>query len=741
MQQPSQEQVLSECALLSRAREMLKGQVNTPRKAYEFASTLDSLGYRKQAALIRTAEAEWYYVTNAWYIIDDILTKPDLKYLGVPENDDSDKVESPPNPAAGTSSTRGTQVETLSTQESECADDLDELLAMLIADDPARAVTTGEPNAPATKAVMKATTPRREDNSKKVIPATGSPSAEYYVGKLQAATEWPTIHLFDTFAEADSDAESIDLTNEVYYDYIMANATKRPVPSTFQNRLPRKRTAIDTGVPMDTDTPRTGTGPSTPAARQPLQRPKPPATAQPNSQRPQPPRSNVSQPTGPNPNIRMAPPSSRTQAPRVTIQDDPAIRADSVILPADVLADQKGRELSTKACRDIRIDGIKEASVVIQAVKTCCAGHILGDNSLVDRGKEMARRIDAVTRRMSNVPSSGGPGSATAQAANFHSLASQDIYISSEPKVLNHTDYRASKYSVCKANVSINGYDTVAVIDSGASHSVITRDCAKKAGLKDFIIAKKVTFLNVDGRSSVNKGYLKKVPIAVGRLSTTINATVCDALNYDVLLGSDFFGPHGIMIDYGAAKLHYQLDDDIKCTTDICFGGNTAYINLAHATDSDSDSSLVAETYLLEPVEYEPEHPEYDYDGADSDIWGGMGDTTDRDPINEEIGGKAYFQFDGYENFDSFEGNEGNNIGEDDSVYDSEGNVTDLSVALTNLRDHVDFPMDRLPCFLTQGVIVRVEPEIFRLNGVYRLIYYYCGSSSDCGGVVAMESS
>eukprot|EP00877_Chromochloris_zofingiensis_P009942 jgi/Chrzof1/5200/Cz15g16040.t1 len=29
----------------------------------------------------------------------------------------------------------------------------------------------------------------------------------------------------------------------------------------------------------------------------------------------------------------------------------------------------------------------------------------------------------------------------------------------------------------------------------------------------------------------------------------------------------------------------------------------------------------------------------------------------------------------------------------------------------------------------------RVDPEIFRLNGVYRLIYYYCDCSSDCGGV------
>eukprot|EP00877_Chromochloris_zofingiensis_P002785 jgi/Chrzof1/12507/Cz06g36230.t1 len=42
-------------------------------------------------------------------------------------------------------------------------------------------------------------------------------------------------------------------------------------------------------------------------------------------------------------------------------------------------------------------------------------------------------------------------------------------------------------------------------------------------------------------------------------------------------------------------------------------------------------------------------------------------------------------------------------------------------------------------CHAQSGV--RVEPEIFRLNGVYRLIYYYCGSSSDCGGVVAMEFS
>eukprot|EP00877_Chromochloris_zofingiensis_P011841 jgi/Chrzof1/6910/Cz02g03030.t1 len=46
-------------------------------------------------------------------------------------------------------------------------------------------------------------------------------------------------------------------------------------------------------------------------------------------------------------------------------------------------------------------------------------------------------------------------------------------------------------------------------------------------------------------------------------------------------------------------------------------------------------------------------------------------------------------------------------------------------------------------CYLGASVVkpTRVEPEIFRLNGVCRLIYYYCDCSSDCGGVVAMEFS
>eukprot|EP00877_Chromochloris_zofingiensis_P000487 jgi/Chrzof1/10439/UNPLg00366.t1 len=46
-----------------------------------------------------------------------------------------------------------------------------------------------------------------------------------------------------------------------------------------------------------------------------------------------------------------------------------------------------------------------------------------------------------------------------------------------------------------------------------------------------------------------------------------------------------------------------------------------------------------------------------------------------------------------------------------------------------------------LSAFTHHFILVRVEPEIFRFNGVYRLIYYYCGCSSDYGGVVATEVS
>eukprot|EP00877_Chromochloris_zofingiensis_P000946 jgi/Chrzof1/10852/Cz05g14160.t1 len=54
---------------------------------------------------------------------------------------------------------------------------------------------------------------------------------------------------------------------------------------------------------------------------------------------------------------------------------------------------------------------------------------------------------------------------------------------------------------------------------------------------------------------------------------------------------------------------------------------------------------------------------------------------------------------------------------------------------------HIDPTSADLLRKYNDGGNVRVEPEIFRFNGVYRLTYYYCGCSSDYGGVVAMEVS
>eukprot|EP00877_Chromochloris_zofingiensis_P012035 jgi/Chrzof1/7085/Cz02g10090.t1 len=624
--------VMRECAAQIEARNTLKGQVNTPNKAYDFASTLDGLGYRKQAALIRTAESEWYYVTNAWYIIDSVLTKHDLKCLGLLDCDDGDN-EPPPSPTA-----------TVPPSETTSGDDLAELMTLLKTNDPLKPGTAIEPRIPTTQSVNISSQVPPNITKEDEVQATKSPSAECLYQRLQEAAEWAGIHMMQLYVGADSDAESIDLTDEVYYDYILAQATKRPVPPAFQHRLPRKRTAIDTGVPMETDTPygRSAPGPSAPVNKQTPPRPRPPPTSptdQRPQSRPQPSRPQAPQPTNV-PNInRTAPQGARPQGPRVMNQEDPAARADSVILPADVLADQKGREMAIKACRDIRVDGIKESAVVIQAVKTCCAGHILGDMSLVDRGKDMARRVDAMTRRMNNVTHSGASGSSAAQVANYHSLANQDIF-------------------------------TI---------------------------------------SSVNKGYLKEIPITVGRLNTKINATVCDALNYDVLLGSDFFGPHDMVIDYGNGKLHYQLDDDTRCSVDISYGGQVCDINLAYASDTDSDSSLLAEAYLLEPVEYEPEHPAYDYDGASetevSIDWGNMWDSSEEEEeaIDEDVGGEEYLHYDGYDGFDSF-AEENDDDSEDDSDYEAESGDDDcMPEAFLTLRDHVDFPLSRLPRFLTQG--------------------------------------
>ena len=65
----------------------------------------------------------------------------------------------------------------------------------------------------------------------------------------------------------------------------------------------------------------------------------------------------------------------------------------------EVLAESKGKEMALKACKSISIDAAREAGTVLTATKIIAAGHMIGDQQLIEVGKEVARRTDAYMRR------------------------------------------------------------------------------------------------------------------------------------------------------------------------------------------------------------------------------------------------------------------------------------------------------------------------------------------------------
>jgi len=67
---------------------------------------------------------------------------------------------------------------------------------------------------------------------------------------------------------------------------------------------------------------------------------------------------------------------------------------------AAAIANDKGREIAEQLAK-VKMDGRKESAVLPKAVMLCAAGHLIGDTSLIDKGKALAREVESVARRHS----------------------------------------------------------------------------------------------------------------------------------------------------------------------------------------------------------------------------------------------------------------------------------------------------------------------------------------------------
>jgi len=115
----------------------------------------------------------------------------------------------------------------------------------------------------------------------------------------------------------------------------------------------------------------------------------------------------------------------------------------------------------------------------------------------------------------------------------------------------------------CTMTVQVYGQDAIALIDTGASASAISLDCVRRIGLLEALERKTITFTNADGRQSKARGRISRLPLTIGSTTTLFDATVTDALNYDLLVGTDVLSRLKAKVDVGNGLLEIQGDPEI----------------------------------------------------------------------------------------------------------------------------------------------------------------------------------
>jgi len=239
---------------------------------------------------------------------------------------------------------------------------------------------------------------------------------------------------------------------------------------------------------------------------------------------------------------------------------------------AAAIANDKGREIAEQLAK-VKMDGRKESAVLPRAVMLCAAGHLIGDTSLIDKGKALAREVESVARRIA-------PGQPILTANNMSSNSNDDMHhpasylsgsarASSTAQIMNH-NVPSRKVSTCKVLANISGRPVWTVVDTGASTCAISLDCLRRNSM-DHLLRTDVNtnYINADGRTVPGKGKVYNIPFTVGDMTTLISPTVTEALNYDLLIGNDVLDRIDAEINFGRRRMRFKVDPSTTQEVDI----------------------------------------------------------------------------------------------------------------------------------------------------------------------------
>lgn len=139
--------------------------------------------------------------------------------------------------------------------------------------------------------------------------------------------------------------------------------------------------------------------------------------------------------------------------------------------------------------------------------------------------------------------------------------------------------------SVVKAPVRIRGQEISAIIDSGASHSLMTERLARKLQLYRHIEPCTAKFYTSSGALEKPLGYIKDVPVQIGSLILDINIYVSRAGNYSILIGNDLLVAAEAQLNYADKLLWIRKDLDSMEAVPIDFEGQDDTIVIAEIQD------------------------------------------------------------------------------------------------------------------------------------------------------------
>ena len=122
--------------------------------------------------------------------------------------------------------------------------------------------------------------------------------------------------------------------------------------------------------------------------------------------------------------------------------------------------------------------------------------------------------------------------------------------------------FTANTTAVRASEACVDGLPVEAIVDSGASHTMISQHVVRKLGRLDELMPAKGDFITASGKKCRPWGVLRRLGMQIGNLSIPMEVRVVSTDAYESLFASDWLHAAGAIIDYSRGLISYNLSPE-----------------------------------------------------------------------------------------------------------------------------------------------------------------------------------